>query len=202
MMPRQKQRTTEMRDRVLRAAVAALETDGVAGLTARRAARDAQTSTPAVYELFGDKGGLIRAIFFEGFRKLRRHLEQTVRADDERTALQQTIAALRTFMQDSPALARVMFERPFSDFDPGPEDLEAGASVREFIVDRVRRCVDARIIAGDPTDIAHVLIGLAIGLGAQEAAGWLGTSQASVDRRWSLGAEVLLNGLSHGDPPQ
>jgi AcrR family transcriptional regulator len=202
MMPRHKQRTTEMRDRVLRAAVAALEADGVAGLTARRVAHDAQTSTPAVYELFGDKGGLIRAIFFEGFRKLRRHLEQTVRADDERTALQQTIAALRTFMQDSPALARVMFERPFSGFDPGPEDLEAGASVREFIVDRVRRCVDARIIAGDPTDIAHVLIGLTIGLGAQEAAGWLGTSQASADRRWSLGAEVLFSGLSHGDPPQ
>jgi hypothetical protein len=95
-----------------------------------------------------------------------------------------------------------MFERPFSGFDPGPEDLEAGASVREFIVDRVRRCVDARIIAGDPTDIAHVLIGLTIGLGAQEAAGWLGTSQASADRRWSLGAEVLFSGLSHGDPPQ
>jgi hypothetical protein len=40
-----------------------------------------------------------------------------------------------------------MFERPFADFDPGPQDIEAGASVREFIIDRVRRCVDARIIA-------------------------------------------------------
>jgi hypothetical protein len=89
-----------------------------------------------------------------------------------------------------------MFGRPFADFDPGPNDIEAGASVREFIIDRVRRCVDAGIIAGDPTDIAHVLIGLALGLAAQETAGWLGASQASVDRRWSLGAEVLLHGLS------
>ena len=196
-MPRQKQRTGEMRDRVLSAAVEILTTDGVAGLTARRVAHDAQTSTPAVYELFGDKGGLIRAVFFEGFRLLGRHLEREVRADDERTALQQTIAALRTFIRDSPALARVMFERPFADFDPGPHDIEAGASVREFIIDRVRRCVDARIIAGDPTDIAHVLIGLALGLAAQETAGWLGASQASVDRRWYLGTEVLLHGLSH-----
>ena len=199
-MPRQKQRTTEMRARVLSAAVEALTADGVAGLTARRVAHDAQTSTPAVYELFGDKGGLIRAIFFEGFRMLRRHLEQTVQAGDELTALRQTIAALRTFMRDSPELARVMFERPFADFDPGPEDIEAGASVREFIIDRVRRSVDTGIIAGDPTDIAHVLTGLALGLATQEAAGWLGTSQASVDRRWSLGAEILLNGLSHADP--
>ena len=49
----------------------------------------------------------------------------------------------------------------------------------------------------DPTDIAHVLIGLALGLAAQESAGWLGASQASIDRRWYLGAEVLLHGLSH-----
>jgi hypothetical protein len=90
-----------------------------------------------------------------------------------------------------------MFERPFADFDPGPHDIEAGASVREFIIDRVRRGVDAGIIAGDPTDIAHVLIGLALGLAGQETAGWLGTSQTSVDRRWHLGTDVLLNGLSH-----
>jgi AcrR family transcriptional regulator len=95
-MPRHKQRTDEMRDRVLSAAVEILATDGVAGLTARRVAHDAQTSTPAVYELFGDKGGLIRAVFFEGFRLLAGHLEREVQADDERTALAQTIAALRT----------------------------------------------------------------------------------------------------------
>ncbi len=147
--------------------------------------------------MFRNIGGLIRGVFFEGFRLLGRHLERAVRADDERTALQQTIAALRTFIRDSPALARVMFERPFADFDPGPHDIEAGASVREFIIDRVRRCVDGRIIAGDPTDIAHVLIGLALGLAAQETAGWLGASQASADRRWYLGTEVLLHGLSH-----
>ncbi|MGE5291286.1 MAG: TetR/AcrR family transcriptional regulator [Micromonosporaceae bacterium] len=194
-MPRQKQRTPELRDRVLGVAVETLTTDGIPGLTARRVAQEAQTSTPAVYELFGDKAGLIRAIFFEGFRMLRRHLEQAVRSDDERTALLQTIAAFRTFVRDSPVLARVMFERPFADFDPGPEDIAAGASVREFILDQVRRCVGARVLAGDPADIAHVLIGLAQGLAAQEAAGWLGTSRASVSRRWSLGVEAVLDGL-------
>jgi hypothetical protein len=76
---------------------------------------------------------------------------------------------------------------------------ELGVGDRDCAVDgdRVRRCVDAGIIAGDPTDIAHVLIGLALGLAAQETAGWLGASQASIDRRWYLGTEVLLHGLSH-----
>jgi hypothetical protein len=93
-------------------------------------------------------------------------------------------------------LAEVMFSRPFADFDPGPDELRAGSAVREFIVGRVRRCTDAGILGGDDTDIAHVLVALAQGLAAQESAGWLGTSQASRDRRWDLAIRAVLDGLS------
>ena len=68
--------------------------------------------------------------------------------------------------------------------------------MREFIVGRVRRCTDAGILGGDGTDIAHVLVALAQGLAAQESAGWLGTSQASRDRRWDLATRAVLDGLS------
>jgi hypothetical protein len=88
-----------------------------------------------------------------------------------------------------------MFSRPFADFQPGPDEVRAGGTVREFIVGRVRRCVDAGLLAGDPTDIAHVLLAAAQGLAAQETAGWLGTSQSSVDRRWALGIRAMLDGL-------
>ena len=54
---RAKQRTPELRDRILHVAPAAFAHDGTDGLTARRIARDADTSIPAVYELFGDKAG-------------------------------------------------------------------------------------------------------------------------------------------------
>ena len=70
-MPRAKQRTPEMRERVLQAAMDMLASDGVAEFTTRRLAQHAGTSTPAVYELFGDKAGLVREVFFEGFRLLR-----------------------------------------------------------------------------------------------------------------------------------
>ena len=70
-MPRAKQRTPEMRERVLRAAMDMLASNGVAEFTTSRLARHAGTSTPAVYELFGDKAGLVREVFFEGFRLLR-----------------------------------------------------------------------------------------------------------------------------------
>ena len=75
-MPRPKQRTPELRDQVLRTAVDMLATGGVAAFTTRRVAEGAATSVPAVYELFGDKAGLVREIFFEGFRTLRRRLKR------------------------------------------------------------------------------------------------------------------------------
>ncbi len=189
-MPRAKQRTP-----VLQVAVGLLTSDGVAGFTTRKVAEEARTSTPAVYELFGDRAGLVREIFFEGFRMLRRRFDALPETADPRADLVATIAAFRAFLAENPALAEVMFSRPFADFDPGPAGLEAGRAVREFIVGRVRRCLDAGILAGDATDVAHVLVSLTQGLAATERAGWLGTSAASVRRRWDLAVRAVLDGL-------
>jgi AcrR family transcriptional regulator len=215
-VPRVKQRTPELRDHVLSVAVATLAAGGVTGFTARRVAERAHTSTPAVYELFGDKAGLVREVFFEGFRLLQRHFSELPESADPRADLVDVIAARRAFARANPVLAEVMFSRPFADFDPGPADRIAGSAVREFIVGRVRRCIDAGVLRGsttatdtdtaadpdadtavDPaTDIAHVLVALAQGLSAQEAAGWLGTSAHSRDRRWALAIEAVLTGLA------
>lgn len=66
-MPRAKQRTPELREHLLEVAIATLAEDGFTGFTTRRVAERAGTSVPAVYELFVDKAGLVRAVFFEGF---------------------------------------------------------------------------------------------------------------------------------------
>jgi len=172
-----------------------LARDGVGGLTTREVARKADTSTPAVYELFGDKAGLVREIFLEGFRRLRRRFDRLDETQDPRADLERVIDSLRAFVRENPVLAEVMFSRPFADFDPGPSGLEAGAAVRRFVVGRVRRCLDASVLAGDATDIAHVVFSLTQGLAATEAAGWLGTSRASVNRRWNLAIRAVLDGL-------
>ncbi len=194
-MPRTKQRTHELRAHILDVSVAMLDREGVAGFTTRNVAHEADTSTPAVYELFGDKAGLVREMFFEGFRLLRRRFDSIEDSHDPRTDLVRVIETFRRFLRENPVLADVMFSRPFAAFDPGPAELRAGSAVREFIVARVRRCVDAGIVTGDETDIAHALVALAQGLAAQEAAGWLGTSQLAVDRRWDLAIRAMLDGL-------
>ena len=202
-MPRAKQRTPEMRERMLQAAMDMLASEGVAEFTTRRLAQRAGTSTPAVYELFGDKAGLVREVFFESFRLLRQHLDEVSPSQDPRGELISVIESLRIFAREHPTLTELMFSRPFADFDPGPAERRAGDEVRLFIVAAVRRCVHAGILEGDEVDIAHVIVAMTQGLAAQETAGWLGTSQESRDRRWDLAVTSLLDGLrpaSGGEP--
>jgi AcrR family transcriptional regulator len=197
-MPRRKLRTPELKQRLRGAAVEVLAREGPRGLTTRGVAGAAETSTPAVYELFGDKAGLLREVFFEGFRVLRRRLAATAETDDPVADLRALGAAYRAFINDNPQLARVMFSRPFSDFDPGPSELKASESVRTLIVSRVQRCIDARQLEGDATDLAHGLVAVIQGLAEAEISRRLGTSRESVDRRWKLALDAMLAGLHPG----
>ena len=195
-MPRTKLRTADLKIRLLASAVATLEAEGVAGLTTRRVASGASTSTPAVYELFGDRAGLVRELFIQGYRRLAQHLREAGQSADPVEDLVCLVEAYRAFVLANPGLAQIMFARPFADFDPGPEEASAGRKARRTVLDCVRRCIEAGAIEGDREDIAHVLLALAQGLAAQESAGWLGSGLASRDRRWRLGVEATLAGFA------
>jgi AcrR family transcriptional regulator len=194
-LPRPKQRTPELHDHVLSVAIELLARDGVAGFTARSVAREAQTSTPAVYELFGDKGGLIRELFFEGFRLLRRHLEVFVETEDPRADVIQIVELYRGFIRENRVLSEVMFAHPFTDFEASRSELRAAGAVRSFIVERVRRCIDAGLMHGDEADIALVLIAFTEGLATAEGSDRLGSTRESIDRRWALAVNAVLDGL-------
>jgi len=193
-----KQRTDALHERGIASALAVLAEDGVSGLTTRTVARRAEASVPAIYEVFGDKAGLIREVFFQGFRMLGDELAGVAPAADPVEALRRLAEAFRQFVVANPVLAQIMFSRPFADFDPTTEDNRAGAKVRKIFDHHVQVAVDAGLIAGDPTDIAHVFFAFAEGLAAAESAQRLGTSKRSVDRRWRLGLDVLIKGLSPG----
>lgn len=196
-MPRPKQRTPELGERVLEAALRLLAREGVEALTARRVAAEAATSPAAVYELFGDKAGVVRAMFFSGFRQLGAVLAEVPvgTPQDAVGELAELAAAYRGFLVAHPGLATVMFSRPFAAFDPAPEESAAGAAVRERFVGTVRRGVDAGVLRGDPTDIAHAVVALVHGLAAAENASRLGRSRAAVGRRWEVAVDALLAGF-------
>jgi AcrR family transcriptional regulator len=197
-MPRTKQRTPELRAKLLDSAVDVLGREGSAGFTTRSIARAANTSPPAVYELFGDRGGLIREVFFEGFRLLGAQLAALEETADPRADLIEMAAAYREFVRRNPELAQVMFSRPFTDFSPGRTEIKKSGSVRKRIVTTVRRSIDAGQLVGDEVDIAHALVALIQGLAAAESSRRLGTSKTSIDRRWALAIDALLDGLAPG----
>jgi len=202
-MPRTKQRTPELKHRLVSAALALLAEEGAAGLTARSLAARAETSAPALYELFGDKSGVVREVYFEGFRQLMADLGSLPETDDPMADLWSLATAYRRFVRANRELADVMFSRPFTDFSPGPDELAATSSVRVLIVGRVRRCIEAGRLRGDETDVAHVFVAMIQGMAFAEAAGRLGTSTESVERRWRLAIGTLLNGFGaqRGDAP-
>src|ERR1700735_3288971 len=193
-MPRTKQRTPELRERLLAVAVDLLAEEGAAGLTARSLAARAETSPPALYELFGDKSGLVREVYFEGFRQLSGELAGLAETTDPIADLWNLAAAYRRFIRANRDLADVMFSRPFTAFSPGPEELADTSSVRTLIVGRVRRGIDMGRLRGDETDVAHVLVALMQGMAFAEAAGRLGTSTESVERRWRVPTGTALTG--------
>jgi AcrR family transcriptional regulator len=194
-VPRPKQRTPELREHVLAAALDVLAREGVGAFTARGIAREAETSPPALYELFGDKAGLLREVFFEGFRLLRRELDALPETKSPRADLVELAGIYRRFGRERPVLTQLMFSRPFADFDPSDSELEAGASVRTFILARVRRAIEAGALRGEETDVAQVLVVIVQGLVAAESAERLGGTQASIDRRWTLAVNAVLDGL-------
>src|SRR6201988_4141877 len=191
-MPRAKQRTPELRDRLLGGALTTLFEEGIARFTTRRVAERAGTAVPAVYELFVDKAGLVRAMFFEGFRLLGGELAKVPVTADPVADLERLVPVFRLFCRAYPKLAQVMFSRPFADFEPGADELAAGAAVREIFVGRIQRWIDKGRLGGDPMDIAHILLALAQGLAVQEAGRWLGTA-TEIERRWKVGVTAMLD---------
>jgi AcrR family transcriptional regulator len=194
-VPRRKLRTEALRERGVASALAVLAEEGVAGLTTRAVAHRANASVPAIYEVFGDKAGLIREVFVEGFRMLGEQLSEVPSASDPIEALRRVSESFRQFVLANPVLAQTMFSRPFVDFAPTADDNKAGLSVSKVFVRHSRAAVDAGAFAGDPIDIAHLFFAVVEGLASAESANRLGGSKRSVDRRWRFGLDVLIAGL-------
>jgi AcrR family transcriptional regulator len=149
----------------------------------------------ALYELFGDKGGLIRAIFFEGFAALHDALLSVPTTNDPRHDLVALLDASRAFAVARPMLFEVMYARPFAEFDPSAEELEIGNDIYRLSVKAVGRWLRSEDSTMSPTAAAHVLVATHRGLVATELAGLLGRSTATRRQRYALGVDTVLAGL-------
>ena len=188
-------RTVEVREQVLDRAIELLERDGPPAVTARRVAELAGTSTAALYEFFGDKAGLLRAVALEGFAALRGTLEAVEAGSDAHRYLVDLLAAARRFAVGRPMLFEVMYSRPLAEFGPGEQDAEAGAAVYRLVVRAVRDWLRQAGSSADAREAAHIIVAAHRGFVMSELHGLAGSSPRTVEARYGRGVEAVLAGL-------
>lgn len=158
-----------------------LSKEGAGALSLRRLATATGTSTMAVYTRFGDKQGLLAAMYRAGFERLGAVMTKAVAGvDDPLTALAELGLAYRRAALANPHLYDLMFGRPVATFAPDPEiKAIADASYRP-LVDAVQRCIDAgKMVPGDAERVASYLWAVTHGMVSLELAGQLPGTKAA-----------------------
>jgi AcrR family transcriptional regulator len=194
-MPRPRARDyEELRQALVDAGGRLLAREGPQALTTRRVAQAAGTSTMAVYKLFGDKAGLVLAMFLEGYARLTEAFAAVPRTDDPVADLISLGLAYRANARANPHLYELMFGRPIPGFTADEAAIAQTLDTYNDLVHTIERCIDAgRFATADPHDVAVHLNGLVHGLTSIELRGSLGTDQ-DADRRWHAALHAAVRG--------
>jgi AcrR family transcriptional regulator len=147
---------TDVRRRLIEVAADILSEDGPAALSARRLARDAGTSTMAVYTHFGGMPALVRAVVAEGFARLYARVAEVEQTDDPLMDLIASSAAYRAHALADPHLFSVMFgSASLGQYRLTTEELEVGLAAFDQLAAIVARVMAAGAIRqGDPRAVA------------------------------------------------
>jgi AcrR family transcriptional regulator len=195
-MPRPRKRDyAELRRDLIDTAGRLLAQEGPATLTTRRVAQETGMSTMAVYRLFGDKAGLVREMFLEGFQRLTEAFAAVERTDDPVADLLALGRAYRANARANPHLYELMFGRPVPEFQP---DAQTGEQIRptfDALVAAVARCLaEGAFARAEPHDVAVQLNAMAHGLSSLELRGALG-DEDEASAHWERAFASLMRGL-------
>lgn len=175
-MGRPKVHDSALQLKLLDRAVEVLSSTGPEGLSLRRLAADVETSTTAVYSLFGSKPRLLERVKEEALRRFATHLDAVEPTGDPREDLLGLANAYRASAIANPHYYRVLF-----DTAPHPEHFGTSimglyAETFGLLVTGVERCMAAGQLARrDPAYVAHALWAYVHGLVLLELNGFVGS---------------------------
>lgn len=180
-----------VRERLLQVTAELVDRDGPARVTLRDVAATAQTSTTAIYSLFGGKSQLLTAAVDDGFRSFGGSQRSA-----ESGGLRGLGLAYRSWALDHPALYRLMFGGALATYvDCSPTPAVASEAMLPLI-EAVSAAQEAGTIRrDDPATIAMSIWGQVHGLVSLELANmdargtdWAGIYAAALDavaRGWA-----------------
>lgn len=198
-MGRPRQHGPQTRAALLAAAAELLHTEGRAAVSVRRVADAVGTSTRAVYTVFGDKDGLLRALSEDIAETMRRHHEDIPERDDPIAEIIELALGYRAAALEKPNLYGVYFEEVRINADPNDPLFALVYRSFERVLRTIRRCMAAGMFPGrDEFAVGRLLYALVHGLASLELRGILGGPD-SARWVWCSSVEAALVGLQH--PP-
>jgi AcrR family transcriptional regulator len=186
---------------LLNAAEQMIETDGPDGLSLRRIAEQTQTSTRAVYSLFGSKDGLVAALAHRAFVMLGAGIRTLpASADPAADLVEAGVVVFRRFAVDHPSLFSLAFQhrdavpnQMWPDLPPAQQAALAG------LQQRIARLGEIHGLGERGMFMATIgFHALCEGLAALELRGSLPAGEE--ERTWRHALTALVSGLGQRAP--
>jgi AcrR family transcriptional regulator len=185
---------------LLEAAERMIEADGPGALSLRRLAEQTQTTTRAVYSLFGSKDGLVIALAHRAFEMLGTGIQALpTGADPVGDLVEAGVVVFRQFAVEHPSLFRLAFQhRDDTPSQLWPDLRATQQAALGGLHQRVARlCPTGRLADHAVSEATIEFHALCEGLAALELRGLLPTGNE--ERLWRHALTALVSGLSR--PP-
>jgi AcrR family transcriptional regulator len=193
-MPRPKTHDEALRIKLLDRAGELLSAEGPKALSLRKLAADVNTSTTAVYSLFGSKPDLVNALYVEGFRRFQARRAAATGTGDPVEDLVQLALVYRTSALADPHLYSIMFTKAVPGSEPNDDTAERARNTLAPLEETVRAGIEAGVLADvDPGVIAVSCWAFVHGLVSLELNGDL-PSEFSVGDAYETALRANANG--------
>lgn len=188
-MSRPKTYDVELRRRLINLAAEAIAVEGPGSVSMRALARAADTSTNAIYAIFGSKDDLVAAVLDEASESLGFVQRSALRTDDSLADFAEMGRIYRRWALEHPALYHVMFGRRDLHGPLTRDQLEVSmapllAAVERCIEDGALRPVDPRQAAISMWSAVHGAVSL-------EIAGYLDAEERGLEYEEHLVASAV-----------
>ena len=170
---------------------------GIDALSLREMARDAGTTTRAIYSLFGSKDGLLGALGVRAFNLLQREIEALPASDQPSDDLIEVALIYRRFALEHPALFSIAFHRA----DPAiwPRFRAAAVDALAILDKRFEPLADADLLGGRSVSEASTQF-RALGEGAAWTELRGNPLPPDPERFWRNAFHALITGFTASTP--
>lgn len=154
-MGRPREHDEQTRLALVAAAERIVAAGGPDALSVRAVAHEADTTTRAVYSLFGSKAGLVDALAQRAFEILRAGLDELAETDDPASDLMEVgTVVFRRFVHEHPSLFRIAFQRIVPGLRAGPELTDERQRTLSRLHAKIQRLESAGLLDGKPVSAA------------------------------------------------